>query len=219
VTSSTRRGVFARLVGLFLQRIWYVHPEVILVVQTTPATCVQTLALNAKPNRHRLQYRNLYAQGRRYHLDPVIDGFRLSTTSRVIWRYKRRTAAAALLVARFTPLGDDSIRLNIQVRVKPLYLLRTFFIPLFMTSILAFVPWNPPLVVAVLILLFSFSWFGHRYNASLEANEMIFFVEKSLVDFVPENMLELGAESSSTIFTTDGFGEAWEKFYEEHQYD
>jgi hypothetical protein len=214
-----KRWPLAGLIQILLQRAWYVQPPVVLVIKATPGRCLQTMVTAAKPSSQRLHLRNLFASGRRYDLQPVEKGFTITTTSKLLWRYRKRTSASAVLRGQFTTIDDDITRIYMDIHIKLFYLLDVFLIPTFTASILIFVPWHPALLGAAILALYLLSWFGHRYNAALEANEMVFFVQKSLEDFVPTEILSLAAEASDVVTATREFRRAWEKFYEAHKND
>ncbi len=201
----------------FARLLWYVYPEVVIVVNATPSLCVQVLALAAKPSVHRLHLRNLYASGRRYQLRLVTDGFHMTTTSKVMWHYRRRTSASAIMNARLTPLDDDTTRLNLRIHIRIFYLISAFFLPTFMTSIVVFMPWSPAVITGTVATLYGLGWLSHRYNASYEANEMVYFVQTVLEEYIQSDMAALPAPSPDVIFNRDDFAEAWAHFYSEHQ--
>jgi hypothetical protein len=217
--AETEHRRWDRLVQILLRRAWYVQPPVVMVIKATPSRCLQTMATAAKPSSQRLHLRNLFASGRRYDLQPGKTGFTITTTSSVLWRFRKRTSASAVLHGEFTTVDDDITRIQMDVHIKLFYLLDVFLIPTFTASILIFVPWHPALLIGALLALYLLSWFGHRYNAALEANEMVFFVQKSLEDFVPAEILFLAAEASDVVTATRDFRRAWEQFYEAHKND
>lgn len=215
-SGEDRAGWLARFWQRIAARIWYVHPPIILIIKTTPARCVHSLATATRPRTQRLDLSSLYIEGRRYQLHPHRGGFALTTTSKILWRYRRRTSSAAVLKANLSEIDGETTRIRLHANIKLLYLLDVFLIPAFMTSIVLFIPW-PPLVIGVALgALYLLSWFGHRLNAMLEANEMIFFVQKVLEDFVPAEALSLSAGTAGVIYDRRDFDEAWEKFYREH---
>jgi hypothetical protein len=209
-----------RWAGLFrplLNRIWYVHPPVILIVQARPAVCFQTLAVAAKPSTQRLHLRNLFVGGRRYQIEPHDGGFVLTTTSKLVWRYRKRTSSSAVLSASFNAIDDTATRIQMQVRIKLFYLLDVFLIPLYTTFTIIFVPWPRMVIVGLLFTLYVLSWLGHRYNAALEAHEMVYFVQTALEDLVPAQMLSLMGQTPGVVYNKTEFSEQWERFYEEHK--
>ncbi len=188
-----------------------------MVVHTTPASCLQILSIAAKPSVKRLHLRNLFAYGRRYYIQPIEDGFRVVTTNKVRWHYRRRTSASAVLTGELTPIDETTTRITMHVRIRLFYMLGAFLIPTFMASILVFVPWQRWVIIVLLGTLYLLSWFERRYNAALEANEMVYFVEIALEDFVPSEMLALGGKSPDVVYDREDFSRAWERFYKEHK--
>lgn len=215
--AEAQRSRWIRLWRRLAARVWYVHPPMILIIKTTPVRCLHALAAATKPRTQRLDLRNLYAEGRRYELHPRNEGFNLTTTSKVIWRYRRRTSSAAVLKAQLFTVDEETTRIRMHSNIKLLYLLDIFLIPTFMASVLIFLPWPPAVIALTLSVLYLLSWFGHRLNAMLEANEMIFFVQKVLEDFIPTEIYALASEATNVVYANRDFDEAWEKFYREHQ--
>ena len=197
-------------------RLWYVYPAVIMTVGVPPRECLKTLVLAAKPGVDRLHLRNLFTDGRRYFLDPRADGFWLTSNSKVSWR-RSRTSVAAVLHGEFSDAGNGSTRILVRARMRLLYLLEAFFIPAFVTSILIFAPWPHWLIVALALVLFGLSWLSHRLTATLQAAEMVYFIERALEDIAPVEIPVLAA-TAETIITPDvEFRQQWEKFYQEHK--
>jgi hypothetical protein len=207
-----------------LARIWYVGSPVVFMFQAAPAECLERLKLASKPSARRLHQLNLFQQGRRYFVQPKRDGFRLTTTRRLLWRYRKRTTAVAVANATVSAISDDITRIDMQTRMGFIYVLSSLAIPVFMTTILVYVPW-PPVVIAVsLITLYGLSWAGHRLNAIIEAHEMVWFVQKALEDLDPAEIARMDAYSSAgTIFEQPhrhvyddrDFAAEWERFMEE----
>jgi hypothetical protein len=206
----------ARVGRWLVRHLWYVHVPVALMLRSEPARVVAVLRTAAKPSTERLHLRNLFAEGRRYHIEPRRDGFRMMTTSKDGLRYRRRTSSTAVLRGRMEPFGDDGLtRLQIATRINTGYLLDVFLLPTFMASILIFVPWPPVIIILVLAALYLFSWFGHRYNARLEANEMIWFVQKSLEPIATAEVKHLPAQHHDVIDLQHDFESEWEKFLQQ----
>lgn len=196
-----------------LTYIWYVHKPAIIVIRATPADCMEKLVTAAKPSVKRLHHRNLFQQGRRYFVKPQRDGFRLTTTSNLRWRYRKRTASTTIMNGTFSRYGEDVTRVSLQIRINIGYLLDAFLLPTLVSSIIVYVPWPPPIIGALICLLFTLSWMGHRFHAMLEASEMVWFVQKVLEDFVPAEVMALNAETHETLHYNRDFDEAWQRFY------
>jgi len=215
---SWLRRMFRRIVQRpFLSRVWFVHVPVILLIRATPAATLHAIKTVSRPSAQRLQHRNLFVQGRRYQFQVIRDGFRLTTTHSVRWRYRRRTAAVAVMRGTLEPVGDSITRLRLKAHIKLSYLIDVFLIPAYMGSILSFMPWSPLVVIGCVLTLVILSFIGHRANAKLEAAEMVWFVQKALEDFVPAEIMALNSSSEETVEVNADFGEEWEKFYEEHK--
>ncbi len=215
--SLRRLAAGLRFLQPVLDRVWFVHPPAVLVIRATPGMCLQTLAFAATPSIERLHLRNLFASGRRYQLHRRGSGFTLTTTSQVIWRYRKRTSASAVLLAEVAAIDEQITRIQMRVRISLIYLLDALLIPAFMLSILVFVPWPTLVTGGLLAALFGFSWFGHRYGARLEANEMVFFVQKALEDFLPVEVLSLDSNTPTVVHLNREFGQMWEQFYQAHK--
>lgn len=198
---------------------WYVHPDVTLLVYATPAVCLGTLVTSAKPSTERLDLRNLFAHGRRYHfVGGSLEGFRMETTSKVPWRRRReRTPANATLSAKFQPLDDSLTRIHITARIRLWNIWGRFFIPIFFTPLFLFGVWQPlPIRILELILLYGLAWMSYRYSAAIDAHDMVYFIEKVLEDFMPKSVSELSSHVPHVVDNREDFPDAWEKFYESH---
>jgi hypothetical protein len=189
----------------------------VITLRAAPAACLKAMVTAAKPSTQRLHLRNLFAQGRRYQVYTRADGFRLTTTSKVAWHYRRRTASTAILRGKFSDMGDDITRIDMTTRINVGYLLDGFLLPTFMSSIIIFMPWPPLIIAALIAALYSLSWFGHRFNARLEANEMVWFVHKALEDF--ETVVPPPLEESNTrvVEANREFDAVWERFFDRMQ--
>ena len=202
-----------------LNHLWYVHPKVTLTVQATPSECLRSISDAAKPSIHRLQLRNLFMEGRRYHLSPLKGGFRMTSNSKIPWRRRGRTSVAAVMFAEFSPVSDGVTRISLRARMRFFYFADIFIIPLFVTSILVFAPWPAPLIAALAIVLFGLSWSWHRLTATIQATDIIYFVQKALEEVAPDDAPQLAAGEPEFITTNYNFGQEWQKFYQEHQGD
>jgi hypothetical protein len=215
LAAARRPSLLSYLVQRLLHRVWYVHPVVVLTVQASPAVCLRTLATAARPSQDRLHLRDLFTEGRRYYLQPARKGFQLTCNSRVPWR-RGRTRFTAVVSGTFSQAGDIT-RILLRARITIPYLIQVFFIPVFISSIIIFAPWQPAVIVATILLLFGLSWFGHRLNAMLQAGEMVFFVQKALEDLAPAEISFIPSTSDNTVTLEREFREQWNKFYEEHK--
>jgi hypothetical protein len=199
-----------------LPYVWYLHRPVVLLVDADANRCMMTLKAAAQPSTQRLHLRSVFANGRRYQLQPRQDGFYLTTTRKVSWHYRRRTGSVVRMFGSFSSFGDQITRLELRSRIHMTYLLDTFFIPFIAAAIIWYVPW-PPLVTAMLILvLLGLSWVGHRSHAALEAHEMIWFVQKALEELIVDEIKGLSPSTPDLTYDPD-FEAEWRKFYEEQQ--
>lgn len=213
------RGLLSRPLDWLLHRVWFVHADLLLTVDIGPAVVMQVLLAAAKPRRERLELGSLFTDGRRYFFRQRGErGFSMITTSKVSWHTRRRTNASAIVFGNFTPLNEgQATRIYLRGRIKLFYLLSLFLWPVFMTSIIVFMPWSPTVIALALGLLFLLAWLGHRNNAALEAAEMIYFIEKVLEDYIPGPAPQLAADTADVVYDRRQFTRAWERFYEEHK--
>jgi hypothetical protein len=199
-------------------RLWYVYPPVVLAVAASPAACLRALAEAARPSQQRLHLRNLFAGGRRYYLQPRQNGFYLTSNSKIPWGRRARTSFAALMEGQFSDLaGGTQIRLRARMRL--FFFLDIFLIPAFISSILIFAPWSRALIAGLMLALFGLSWLWHRLTATLQAADMVYFVQKALEDLEAFEMPGLQASAPEVITQHQEFREAWQKFYEQHKED
>lgn len=200
-----------------LDRLWYVQPAASVTVHATPPDCLRALAEAAKPNLNRLHLRNLFADGRRYHLDPQKDGFSMTSNSKIPWRRRARTGIAAVVEGELQPAGEGWTRVHMRARMRLLYFLDIFWIPLFMSSLLIFAPWQPLVITGLIVVLFSLSWISHRLTATLQAADIVYFVRIALEDIAPGATIQMGAGEPDLVTQNGEFHQQWEKFYEEHK--
>jgi ABC-type bacteriocin/lantibiotic exporter with double-glycine peptidase domain len=198
-----------------------VQRPVYLAVRASPNECIQTLIAAARPSTQRLQDRNLFAEGRRYNLQASANGFEMLSTSKISWSQRRRTRPSALLSASYTRIDQHITRLTLNTRMKLSRLAESLLIPSFMTSILVYIAWPLPIITLCIGVLYAVSILLTFYTAKIEANDMIYFIEKVLKEeFEPADVLELVAAApyvQSDATSPQEFAEAWEKFYREHQ--
>jgi hypothetical protein len=200
-------------------RLWYVYPPVVLTVDVPPIDCLRAMMEATRPSTDRLHLRNLFAEGRRYFLQPMTDGFLLTSNSKIPWRRRARTSIAAVMTGELSSYGDGGTRLMLRARMRLLYFLDIFFLPSLMTSLLIFAPWPPALISGLAALLYALSFTWHRLTASLQAADMVYFVQKSLEEFTPGEVVSLGGTSPDVITQERDFREQWQKFYEAHKRD
>ncbi len=200
-----------------LNPLWAVPPVVDFTVQAPLPECTRRIAEAARPSLNRLHLRNLFADGRRYYLNPSPQGFHMTSNSKIPWQRRARTTQAAVLMAELIPDGEAGTRIRLRSRMKLFYFLDTFIVPGFMASILVFVPIHPLLIALFIGVLFGLSWVGHRLTAALQVADMIYFIRKALEDVTPGIVGALGAGAEDVVRPGGNFRQAWERFYNEHQ--
>ncbi len=219
-TETTGQRLFRWFLRPFLGRVWYVGSPVVLILQATPASCLHALATATKPKVSQLHFRNLFADGRRYFMHPRKQGFQMTTTLSVSWNYRRRTGSTTVMNARVIAHGEGITQIYLQSRINLTFLLTSasVWMPIFVASWLIYAPWHPVIIGVFVICLFSLSWAGHRLTAMLDADAMIWFVQKVLEDFVTAEIPVLQPENtpSDVIYEHHDFGLEWEKFYKAH---
>lgn len=210
-------GKFRQLLRPFMG-MWYVHPDVTMLVYAPPSVCLGVLVQASKPSTDRLHLRNLFMHGRRYHfVQGSAEGFSMETTSKVPWRRRERTPATARLAAEFQVLDDNLTQINITARIRIWHLWGGMMIPIFFTPLILFGIWQPILVrIIELIVLYALAWTAYRYRAAIDAHDMVYFIEKALEDFMPTSVSELGSHVPHVVDNRKDFPDAWEKFYEQH---
>lgn len=199
-----------------LRRVWYLHAPTQLMLNATPAQALAALQTAAKPSVERLHLRNVFADGRRYFLqfEPP-NGFTLRTTSKVSWHPRRRTASVSVMHGRFVVLGDTLTRLELSSHIVFFYLLDVFLLPTFLLTLIITMPWGAPVIVALTLALYGLSWAWHHSSAMLEAQEMLFFVDKALAEFIPPPPEPLGEGAQVVVDVLPDFARAWQKVHEQ----
>jgi hypothetical protein len=186
-----------------------------MTVNLPPSGAIQALRTAAKPSTERLHLRNVFAGGRRYFLQANDGGFMMTTTAKQSWRYAHRTSAITIMRG-FLRREQDMTFVEMHSRMKIGYLLDVLLLPTFITSLIIAMPWHSIVVVCLIVALYGLSWFGHRYNATLEAYEMLFFVEKTFEDYQPPLMPMLDAQGAEVVYDRRrDFATAWQTFYED----
>ena len=204
----------ARPQRLRWQALWQLHPPVALVVRAPEAACLQTLLVAAKPSAERLHLRNLFADGRRYYIQPESGGFKLTSDNRLLWGGRRsRSGRAATVFGKLSSPDGEITFIRLHARMRVFYLVSGLLLPIFFTSIVIYMPW-PRLAISLIIsLLFALSLLGRRFDAALQVNEMVYFVQKALEDLPPVEVAALPS-SGPDVGMTD-FREQWYRFYRE----
>lgn len=201
----------------WLNRVWYVDQPATLWVRATPSVCMQTLVTAARPSTTRLHHRNLFASGRRYHFEAHERGFQMITTSKVSWHYRRRTRNAAVMVGQVEASGAQLTQMQLRSHLAWVRVLEFAFVPTFMTSILIYVPWNPLLLIGLILSMYGLSWAALWYSAALDANEMVYFVQTALDDLGLVEAVTLTAGNAAETVDVHGFVTEWERFYQQHK--
>ncbi len=198
------------------QALWQLHPPVAVVVRASQGQCLHTLFTAAKPSANRLHLRNVFAEGRRYYLFPQDGGFKLTSDNRLPWGGRRnRTRVAAVVYGRFSSPDDEITLVRLYSRMNLPYLISGLLLPLFFAWLVVAMPWSRVATVVIVMLLFGLSLVGHRFNAALQVNEMIYFVQKALEDLPRAEISALPATGADVFMTNSDFREQWYRFYRE----
>lgn len=216
---SGLRLMLAAPLRWLLRRVFFVSAPTVLLLSASPAACIQTLAVAAKPSTQRLHLRNVFTGGRRYAIYPRAGGFRITTTAKIPWRRRRRTGSAAVLQGTFSASDEATTRVQVRVWMHPVHFLMALAVPAFMTVLLVNMSWPPAVIAIMLALLYGLSWSVHRMNAMLEATDMIWFVQRALEDIVAPEVRTLSADLPGVSYDSRDFREAWEHFYREQRSD
>lgn len=199
--------------------VWRLYPPVALAVGASSDDCLRTLAEASRPSTSKLHLRDLFSEGRRYYIQPNSGGFRLTSDHRPMWgRRRQRTPVAAYIIGTFSTLQNDNqiTLVRIHARMYLLYTLSALLIPTFFASILIYMPWSPWVLAFLIAALYLLSWLGHRMNAAMQVNEMVYFVQKVFEDLPPVLFAELPAPSPDVVIADSEFMSEWQRFYREH---
>jgi hypothetical protein len=193
-----------------------IHEPVVLAVGAGRDTCLATLAAASRPSTDRLHLRELFREGRRYHLSPTASGFRLYTDTRRWSSNAGRTSPAAVLNGELVFAGDADAPvtlLRLRASVRPAHALAALAFPAFVALIVLASPvdsvWKPLLVGGLLGL----ALLAQRFDAAYQAHAMVEFVRKALDDLPRAEMRRLDAGRSPA--GAAGFSQAWNRFYAE----
>ncbi len=208
-------GLLLRLREALLARLWYLHAPTQLTITLPPPMALQALQTAARPSTERLHLRNVFAGGRRYYLQAQSAGFLMTTNAKESWRYAHRTSTVTIMSGVFKR-DRDLTQITLRSRMKLTYLLDVLWLPTFVSSLLVMTPWPPVIVVVLIVTLYSLSWLGHRYHATLEAYEMLYFVEKTFEDFLPPLAPQIEQTGAHVVYDLQrNFASAWETFYQQ----
>ncbi len=223
VSPTTSPTPFLRLRAIgrwLLKRLWYVHSGMTLTVTIPPSACFRVLKTLSKPDVRLLKFHHLYASGRRYKLYTTKnDGFAVTTSSSVPWRYRRRTEASAVVYGDFEQV-EQLTQIHLRGTIRLTYILSSVLLPAFFGSMVIMMQWHPLVRAAIILGMLGLSWAGHRLNAALEAYEIMNFVQKALEEFAPAPPAEMSSGGGHVVYERQkDFAEAWDKFYDHIRQD
>ena len=195
-----------------------IHEPVVLAVGAGRETCLATLAAASRPSSERLHLRELFREGRRYHLSPTSTGFRLYTDTRRWGSNAGRTNPSAVLTCELAAAGQADAPvtlLRLRTRVRPAHVLASLSFPAFVALLVLASPvdslWKPLLVIGLLGL----ALLAQRFDASVQAHAMVEFVRKALDDLPRAEMQRLDVGRGPVVDGNAGFSQAWQRFYAE----
>ncbi len=195
-----------------------IHAPVVLAVGASRDACLSALGAAARPSTERLHLRELFREGRRYHLSPTPAGFRLYTDSKRWTSGAGRTSPAAVLTGELAAMGDSGAPvtlLRLRASVRPAHALAALAFPAFVALLVAASPvdslWKPILIVALIGL----ALLAQRFEAAFQAHAMVEFVHKALDDLPRAESLRLDAGRGPTVDGDAGFSQAWQRFFGE----
>ncbi len=214
------RSTFRTLL-LVIASVWRLHPPALMAVQAAPAVIVQTLRTAARPSTERLHLRDLFRDGLRYYVEPLQNGFRITSNSReASGGRRRRTRVAAILDGTFSSAQAGEITfIRLKTRMNLPYLLGGLLIPAFISSIIIYMPWGRGAILMLVALLFGLSLGARRLNAALQAAEMVYFVQKVMEDLPQPEVIVLEASRPEIVIAGEDdpvhadFSAQWQKFY------
>src|SRR5688500_14692193 len=129
-TSLLHTFPFFNVPRRIITRLRRLHPPVILFIHAAPTQCLRTLADAAKPSQNRLHLRDLFAEGRRYYIQPTKEGFRMTSNSRLLWgKQRERSSFAATLYGTFSTPSEQITTIQLHIKSNWLYELRGLFVP------------------------------------------------------------------------------------------
>ncbi|MBK8022693.1 MAG: hypothetical protein IPK19_14980 [Chloroflexi bacterium] len=222
--STNRHKSRADLNRFLWNALWRLYPPVSLAVGASSEECLRTLSDGARPSTARLHLRDLFVEGRRYYIMPKGDGFKITSDNRPLWgRRRQRTPVSAYLNGSFTTVQGSSIvtLVRLDARMYRLSFFGALALPTFFTSIVVFMPWDAPVLGVLIAAMYVCSLLGHRVNAALQVNEMVYFVQKVFEDLPPAMVAELpdrGPEMvvAAEALPNDDFAAEWARYYREH---
>jgi len=214
IANEKRRSLYHRLRAI----LWVVTQPSDIFVRAHPEICLRTLTTAAKPSSKRLHLRDVFAQGRRYIVRETKNGFRLTTNSAVLWSKRRRTRSCAVVMGSFSRIGEDITRVHLESYNTLENTVTAFILPLLLGPMILILEWWPiPIRIIGVSTLVIASWIANRYNASLEATEILYFVQKALNDLESAEILPLSSSVINITSTQVDFASEWERFVERHE--
>lgn len=212
--SRERRSLYRRVYAF----VWGVTQPSDIFVRARPEICLRTLATAAKPSSKRLHLRDVFTQGRRYTIRETKSGFRLTTNNAVQWSRRRRTRSCAVVKGSFSSMGEDITRVHLESYNTLENTVTAFILPILIGPMMIVMPLWPLAIgifgVSVLVIA---SWVANRYNASLEATEILYFVQKALDDLESAQILPLSSSVINISSAQADFASEWVRFVERHE--
>ncbi|GAB1420835.1 hypothetical protein MASR2M15_09590 [Anaerolineales bacterium] len=203
------------LLDTLFTRMWYVEAKASVAVHLAPERCVGILASSTKPQIRNLEVRRLYKYGRRYFLRPTPGGFLLQTNHRVTWRPAKRTHPATTMHAYFEKRADQTY-IRMRTRIHLMFLINALWVPLLFSIVVISLPWYSLIQIFLISALFTASFLTRRYQALLEAHDMLYFVETVLESVRIERPLFADQSSAHVVYETPSdFRQVWQNFEDE----
>ena len=208
-----------RLFGQF-RRLARIHEPLVLAVAAGREACLSTLAASSRPSTDRLHLRDLFREGRRYHLSPTPAGFRLYTDARR-WGGSGagRTTAAAILDGELVALGDSPgspvTLLRLRASIRPAHVLAALAFPAFVALLVLGSPIESAWKLLLVLALIGLATLAQRFEAAWQASAMVEFVRKALNDLPQVESARLEPGRGPSVEQNAAFSEAWNRFYAE----
>jgi hypothetical protein len=186
------------------------HP-LSLTVAAPAAVALRTLAAAARPSQDRLHLRNLFTDGRRYHVRTVRDGIRITSQS-ATWT-NRRSHIAAIVEGEFVDEGAQST-LRLTARAGVLALGRALLLPTWMSAIIMNAPWSLTITLILMGLLYGSALAAWHFDARLQAHDILYFAQTAFEDLPTVDLPQLAAGEPVPISDAQrDFSAVWEQFY------
>jgi hypothetical protein len=208
-----------RFLAIALLRL---YPPAALVIGAPADECLRLLIASTRPSTRKLHLRDLFADGRRYYIQPNPDGFRLTSDNTPMWaRRGQRSTVTAYLIGTFARLETDAniTLVRMRARMYRLAWLRALLLPTVFAGIVLYFPWSAALETAAIVLFYATSLVAARLNAAIQVNEMMYFVHKVFADLPPVVPRELPERHADVVYGSGDFAAEWQRFYESRQDD